>query len=162
MLWTIERAKELFEEHELYDWRFEFSREKKALGRCFYKAKKITFSEHYIESPRETIENTLLHEIAHAIAGEGHGHDEYWKSVCRRIGAKPARLASPNTFEKSKAAQRYNYVLKCVNESCAKQPQFKRFRLRRSKYGGTTCPYGMCPYCHSNLKAYQYVYKESQ
>ena len=36
--------------------------------------------------------DTILHEIAHAIAGVRNGHNHVWKSVCRRIGADPKRL----------------------------------------------------------------------
>ena len=32
------------------------------------------------------IRDTLLHEIAHAIVGPGHGHDAVWQTAARRIG----------------------------------------------------------------------------
>ncbi|MBI1336000.1 MAG: hypothetical protein GC164_03455 [Phycisphaera sp.] len=38
------------------------------------------------------VRDTILHEIAHALAGTKHGHDEVWKQTCRRIGANPRRL----------------------------------------------------------------------
>ncbi|MBK1833684.1 SprT family zinc-dependent metalloprotease [Roseibacillus ishigakijimensis] len=43
----------------------------------------------------EEVLDTILHEIAHALAyhetGENCGHDERWKTICRRIGARPER-----------------------------------------------------------------------
>lgn len=43
----------------------------------------------------EEVLDTILHEIAHALAaietGENCGHDERWKAICRRIGARPER-----------------------------------------------------------------------
>jgi predicted SprT family Zn-dependent metalloprotease len=41
----------------------------------------------------EEVRDPILHEIAHAIAGLKNGHNPVWKSICRRIGARPDRLA---------------------------------------------------------------------
>jgi hypothetical protein len=49
----------------------------------------IDFSTNFLHLPYEEIRDTLLHEIAHAIAGHKAGHGAEWKAVCRRIGAKP-------------------------------------------------------------------------
>lgn len=38
--------------------------------------------------------DTLLHEVAHAIAGHAAGHGPKWKAVCRSIGAEPTRCGS--------------------------------------------------------------------
>lgn len=39
------------------------------------------------------VEDTIRHEIAHALVftwtGEDHGHDKVWKKVAERVGAKP-------------------------------------------------------------------------
>ena len=32
---------------------------------------------------------TILHEIAHAIAGQRAGHGAAWKEVCKRVGCEP-------------------------------------------------------------------------
>jgi predicted SprT family Zn-dependent metalloprotease len=39
---------------------------------------------------RAQVEDTLLHEIAHALT-PGDGHGLRWKATCRSIGAKPLR-----------------------------------------------------------------------
>ena len=43
----------------------------------------------------EEVLDTILHEIAHALADsiyrENCGHDERWKAICRQIGARPER-----------------------------------------------------------------------
>src|SRR4051812_12271673 len=35
--------------------------------------------------------DTLLHEIAHALVGPGHGHGPAWRRKCREVGARPVR-----------------------------------------------------------------------
>ena len=65
-------------------------------GTCRYRRKQITLSRHLatINTDEETLD-TVLHEIAHALAfvehGEDCGHDERWKAIAARIGARPER-----------------------------------------------------------------------
>ena len=40
------------------------------------------------------IRDTLLHEIAHAIVGPGHGHDALWQTAARRIGCTAKRCST--------------------------------------------------------------------
>ncbi len=35
--------------------------------------------------------DTLLHEIAHALAGHRAGHGPVWRKIAREVGAKPKR-----------------------------------------------------------------------
>ena len=42
---------------------------------------------------KEQIRDTVLHEIAHAIAGREAGHGPLWKVTARRIGATPRAKA---------------------------------------------------------------------
>jgi len=81
------------EEHGLTDWSFRFSRGKRQLGYCREQTKTIALSLHYIQLNDEAhVRDTILHEIAHALAGHANGHNAKWKAVCRRIGANPQRL----------------------------------------------------------------------
>jgi len=45
----------------------------------------LSFS--FEERSDELVRDTLLHEIAHALVGTAHGHDEVWKAKCLEIGA---------------------------------------------------------------------------
>jgi len=73
-------------------WRFEIDHARKRAGVCRHGPKVISLSKHYIEHNEVVdIRDTILHEIAHALAGPGHGHDKYWMEVCVRIGARPVR-----------------------------------------------------------------------
>ena len=77
-------------------WTFRFNKARRSLGLCRYHDKRIELSQHFVAgaSP-EAIRETLLHEIAHALAGPRSGHGERWKAMCLKVGARPQRLASP-------------------------------------------------------------------
>lgn len=88
-------ARRLMAIHGLGDWTFAFNRRKRAMGYCYCGIKTIELSVYFVESnPEEVIRDTLLHEIAHALVGPEHGHDEVWKAKCREVGAKPERYGS--------------------------------------------------------------------
>ena len=96
MLDAQELAVALMARHGLAGWRFRFNRARRRAGVCFYPALgrpgRIELSVHFVErNSAEEIRETILHEIAHALAGHGHHHDDFWKSICVRIGAKPER-----------------------------------------------------------------------
>jgi len=88
------------DEHGLFDnlWHFDFEACKRSLGRCHYNLKKITLSKWYVElNEEDDVEDTILHEIAHALSflrygRDGKGHGRLWKNVCKEIGARPERL----------------------------------------------------------------------
>jgi predicted SprT family Zn-dependent metalloprotease len=85
-------ALELMALHGLHDWRFAFNKRKRHLGLCCYEAKTILLSVYLVERNEvEEVRDTILHEIAHALVGPGHGHDRTWKRKCVEIGARPQR-----------------------------------------------------------------------
>ncbi len=68
-------AKREMTKHGLHDWTFRFADTKRQLGVCKYRKKRIEIAEYYaLNSPQESVLDTLLHEIAHAIAGPKAGH----------------------------------------------------------------------------------------
>ncbi len=68
-------------------------------GVCRPGRRQITVSRHLaaINSEEEVL-NTVLHEIAHALAfiehGRQCGHDHRWRAIATRIGARPRRCFS--------------------------------------------------------------------
>jgi predicted SprT family Zn-dependent metalloprotease len=87
-------AADLFALYGLAGWSLEFNRGKRTMGLCLYGSKTIALSVHFVERNQdEAIRDTLLHEIAHALVGPGHGHDASWKRKCLEVGARPERLS---------------------------------------------------------------------
>lgn len=88
-------AERLIDFHSLEGWAFRFNRNKRRLGVCKQDEKLIELSEHYVlRNSQDHILDTILHEIAHAIVGTEHGHDDIWKAMCLRIGASPSSCSS--------------------------------------------------------------------
>jgi predicted SprT family Zn-dependent metalloprotease len=76
----------------LSGWSVGFNRRKRALGMCFYGRQAVELSVHLVErNGVDEVLDTLLHEIAHALVGPGHGHDAIWQRRCAEIGARPTR-----------------------------------------------------------------------
>jgi predicted SprT family Zn-dependent metalloprotease len=85
-------ASDLFAAHGLAGWTFGFNRRKQAMGMCFYDRRAIELSVHFVaRNSADEIRDTLLHEIAHALVGPGHGHDAVWQAKCLEVGARPVR-----------------------------------------------------------------------
>jgi predicted SprT family Zn-dependent metalloprotease len=85
-------ARGLMKKHGLRGWAYATNKRKKTLGLCFSRLKRIELSINFIMHNNQAIvTETVLHEIAHAIVGTEHGHDDVWKEMAERIGASPKR-----------------------------------------------------------------------
>lgn len=88
------RITNLINKH-LTGWTWKWDRATSRYGCCHGNQKLITISKTLASmNPWEQTKDTVLHEIAHALAGVGHGHDKTWKQICRNIGARPERCYS--------------------------------------------------------------------
>lgn len=90
-------ATELMAEHGLLQrgWSFAFNRRKRSLGLCVYTDKRIELSLFFvIKNDEPAVRDTVLHEIAHALAGHKAGHGPVWAELCRRLGATPSRICA--------------------------------------------------------------------
>ncbi len=88
------QARELMDRHGLTDWSFRFNDAEKKLGVCRYREKRILLSRgHAANGARDQVTDTILHEIAHALAGPRAGHGSDWKTVARQLGATPKSCA---------------------------------------------------------------------
>ena len=113
-------ADRLLNEHELFKkgWRFSFDRAKRRAGCCRYSKKEITLAKVYAEQEEfKEIKNTILHEIAHALVGPKHGHNEIWKQKALEIGCDAERCHYV-VFSKPK------YKLTCSN-SCFEATRYR-------------------------------------
>lgn len=106
---VIDLAHQLFQIHGLINYSFGFDRAVRRAGQCDFAKRRITLSRHLVEnSSIDEIEQVLLHEIAHALAGQAAGHGQAWRSEARRIGYRFERV---DWARISQSAQRY--VGKC-------------------------------------------------
>ncbi len=87
-------ARRLMDGHGIVDWTLAFVESGRRLGDCDYRDRVIRIGRaHALEGRDEEIRDTVLHEIAHAIAGAKAGHGPLWKATARRIGATPRARA---------------------------------------------------------------------
>lgn len=95
---TRERAQELMNEFGLSNWKFSFNNSKRRLGltrfpRSGSSGGTIELSRHFVSlNDGKVIEETIRHEIAHALAfiSDGEtGHGRAWKRACQLTGAAP-------------------------------------------------------------------------
>ena len=76
-------------------WRFRFETATGRAGICRYKSRTIALSVSFVlRAPWDDIRDTLLHEVAHAIVGPGHGHDGVWRTAARRIECTAKRCST--------------------------------------------------------------------
>ena len=95
-----ETAAALFVEHGLVGWTFGLTAAKRRLGVCKYRRKRIEIGDYYARNNSDAaVQDTLLHEIAHALAGPAAKHGPKWKAVAVRLGASPQACdKSPETI----------------------------------------------------------------
>jgi predicted SprT family Zn-dependent metalloprotease len=75
-------------------WTFLFDRSTRRLGICRFNSKRIQVSRPLAEvNSVETVRDTLLHEIAHALVGPAASHGAVWKLQAQAIGARPVACA---------------------------------------------------------------------
>lgn len=68
-------------------WSFGFDAAKKRAGACDYAKRRITLSRYLAELHEDDdVHQTLLHEVAHAMAGHEAGHGPEWRRIAREIG----------------------------------------------------------------------------
>lgn len=73
-------------------WRFEFDNAKRRSGYCLGDVRIISMSKYYVRLNDESaVRNTILHEIAHALVGGEHHHDEVWRQKAIEIGSDGRR-----------------------------------------------------------------------
>lgn len=78
----------LMREHGLHEWRLTFDRAKTRAGQCRFDRHEISLSGPLMRLQDEVeVRETILHEIAHALAGPSHGHDATWRRIAHSIGS---------------------------------------------------------------------------
>lgn len=74
-------------------WTFAFDTAKRRAGACDFARKRITVSRYLAAVwDEEDLRQTLLHEIAHALAGHTAAHGPRWRTVAQGLGYTGDRL----------------------------------------------------------------------
>ena len=90
LLEVAREARELMHKHGLTGWTFRFSAARRTIGFCQEKEQVIQLGRHHAANdPPAQVTDTILHEIAHALAGNAAAHGPAWRNAAKRIGATP-------------------------------------------------------------------------
>lgn len=74
------------------EWSFEFDHAKSRAGKCDYTNRRISVSRYLVARNSQTFaRDTVIHEVAHGIAGPAAGHGPEWRRVVVELGGDPAR-----------------------------------------------------------------------
>mgnify|MGYP006434589919 FL=1 len=102
---------------------------KNATVRC------IKLSRYLVALNGETeVRQTMLHEIAHALVGCGHGHDAVWRRKALELGCDGKRLNTTSEMPKGR------YQATCCEKTYSLHRRGKRFNDYR------------CPKCRTSLR----------
>ena len=109
-------------------WTFEFNSRKRAAGLCSFRNKKIYVSKYLLAQNLEKgleFENTLRHELAHAIDFEMRrksDHSQIWKAIAREVLCTAERCYQTEDISDSQS----KYTLICENGCGRKTPSHKK------------------------------------
>lgn len=124
---TIQAAKlarELMDLHGLADWTFGWDRAVRRNGACKFAKQTISLSYRITQLREESqVRNTILHEIAHALVGPGHGHGLVWWAKAKSIGCSGERCTPGPTPQ-----ARYRRVCQACGEEYGKFHRRPRVR----------------------------------
>lgn len=86
-------AQQLFQKHGIVNYSFGLDRAVRRAGLCDYRNRRISLSKHLVATGDfDQIHQVLLHEIAHALAGQEAGHGKKWKEVASSIGYRHEKI----------------------------------------------------------------------
>lgn len=95
---VLELGWKLLLKYNLAEWHFKLDNSKRRFGLCHYGRKFISVSAILSSLNSEAeVRDTILHEIAHALAGHEAGHGARWKYIARAIGCNAKRCYSHMT-----------------------------------------------------------------
>lgn len=136
---AIALAKELLNEHGYGHVPIRITNAKRQCGSVHWKRDKTVkymslSSNHISLNDEREVRETILHEIAHMIAGSKAGHGRIWKLVALRIGANP----SATSKEAVTPPGRYKCICQECNKMIATRHRIsaRMFRVRHISDGG--------------------------
>ena len=124
----------------VYDtWTFKWNNRKRSFGVCDHASKTIQLSKFLTESqPIAEVLDTIKHEIAHALAGSGHGHNHVWKRYCKVVGCNGLRASKKGKVAHSDMG--YTWAMVDNNglfvKGYLRKPSRKMFATLKNRYLG--------------------------
>ncbi|KZX21554.1 SprT-like domain-containing protein [Rathayibacter tanaceti] len=93
-------AQSLIEEHLDDSWSFAFDHARTRAGACHWTRRRITVSRHLASRwSDDEVWQTLLHEVAHALAGPEAAHGPQWRRISVGLGYTGARTHNNPTAD---------------------------------------------------------------
>ena len=115
-------AERLLALHGLKGWSFQYDDASNRAGMCSHPLKLIGLARLYcLHATDAQVRDTILHEIAHALAGPEHNHDRVWKDVAQSIGCIATRCHSVDFAPP-------RYIVSCPNCHWAIRRNVRRHR----------------------------------
>lgn len=120
---ALENCRALLRKHGLSDWSAGLDDSVRRAGVCNYAKKQLSFARLFLRKASEQeILDTILHEIAHALAGFKHHHDAVWLEIARQIGCTGNRCHDID-FSLPR------WIMRCPN-GCFAVPRNRRSKRR--------------------------------
>lgn len=120
MLTLMENAENVLDETGLTDlgWTIRWNQNLSNAGVCKYNHKRIEISAVIAEYvPADRTWDTVLHEIAHALAGPNAGHGPKWLATCKTLGGSGSVATVLEGDEATRFTMASRWVGKCPNDS---------------------------------------------
>lgn len=125
---ALETCRVLLQQHGLRDWSACLDDATHRAGACDYRKRQISLSRLCVRAASiAEIRDTILHEIAHALAGFAHHHDAVWKKIASDIGCSGERCHNINF-----GVKQTRWIAQCPN-GCFSTPRERRNRGRICK-----------------------------
>ena len=106
LLEVANEARSLMDSQGLEDWMFRFSTAETRLGECRESERVIQLgARHAVTAERRDVTDTILHEIAHALAGANARHGPAWKVIATWLGATPRARAEESADARRRAEE---------------------------------------------------------
>ena len=124
-------AGQLMDRYGLQGWDFEFDNARCRSGACHFDRMTISMSLEFARvAPENEIDDTIRHEIAHALVGPDQGHGPVWQAKAREIGCSARRC---HEVEFSQPL----YIVRCRNGCFTQTANRRRRRVVCSTCGGS-------------------------
>ena len=114
---------------EVPEYYFQFDNAKRRAGCCDYRYKRIQLSKYFTEhNSNQQIINTILHEVAHALAGPRAGHGLKWNETFMKLLIKYNQPLDVSRCYNSRKVKmpKGKHVLEC--ENC----KIPHYRIRKT------------------------------